>query len=80
MILFAAHDTAIQWRNLNDEGPLLLRAIREYTIADMYLSFEVHSDTTLRCARQAQVDFGEAMEVCHSFSVIGNPSDGLLSL
>jgi hypothetical protein len=48
-------------------GWWLLRAVRSFTIVDLYLSFEEHTQDTIDAGQQELKRFGEYMEVLSSF-------------
>jgi hypothetical protein len=46
-----------------DEGWSLLRCLRSFTIVDLYLSFEAHTDQTLADGQHELSNFAQRMEV-----------------
>lgn len=51
----------IPWQNA--EGQLLLRCLRSYSIVDLYLAFEVHTEQTMDAGRRELANFALHMKV-----------------
>ncbi|KAH9066101.1 hypothetical protein EDB83DRAFT_2506347 [Lactarius deliciosus] len=70
IIVFAAHNIIEQ----SDMGGwLLIRALRSFTIVDLYLSFEEHTQLTIAAGRRELAKFGDLMQMhalVHSFNDI----------
>jgi hypothetical protein len=47
----------------DDDGRLLLRCIRAYTELDVFASFDVHTDVTIKQARAAATKFSKRVGV-----------------
>ncbi|KAH9061804.1 hypothetical protein EDB83DRAFT_2506592 [Lactarius deliciosus] len=59
IIVFAAHNIIEQ----SDMGGwLLIRALRSFTIVDLYLSFEEHTQLTIAAGRRELAKFGDLMQ------------------
>jgi hypothetical protein len=48
----------------NAEGQSLLRCLRSYSIVDLYLAFEVHTEQTMDAGRRELAKFALHMKVC----------------
>ncbi|KAH8984062.1 hypothetical protein EDB86DRAFT_3066194 [Lactarius hatsudake] len=61
ILVFAVHNIILQ---SNVGGWLLICALRSFTIVDLYLSFEEHTQLTIAAGRQELAEFGRLMQVC----------------
>lgn len=53
----------------NVEGQLLLRCLRSYSIVDLYLALEVHTEQTMDAGRRELANFALHMKVCNNFKM-----------
>lgn len=64
IVVFAAHNIIQQ----NDrEGWQLMRCLRSFSILDLLLSFEVHTDESIAAGREELSKFGDLLKVCTDF-------------
>jgi hypothetical protein len=54
-------------RRRDKKGWPLLRALRSFSIVDLFLSFEEHTQLTITAGRQELKKFGQLMQVRHIF-------------
>ncbi|KAH9039002.1 hypothetical protein EDB85DRAFT_1860186 [Lactarius pseudohatsudake] len=61
ILIFAAHNI-IPWERSEQVGKSLLRALRSFTIVDLFLSFEEHTEHTIAVGRQELHKFGRHIQ------------------
>jgi hypothetical protein len=65
VVVFAAHNIFPQ--KVDEEGWLLLLCLRSFSILDLLLSFEVHTEETILAGRKEIEKFGSLIKVFNFF-------------
>ena len=63
-MVFAAHNVIPQ---SDTEGWQLMCCLRSFSILDLLLAFEVHTDESIAAGREEVSKFGDLLKVCEGF-------------
>jgi hypothetical protein len=64
IVVFAAHNV---FQQNDQEEWLLMRCLRSFSILDLLLAFEVHTDESIAAGRDEVSKFGDLIKVCKDF-------------